>query len=516
MRRARGLTRTGVAMLGVLAGGLVFTAAPALAAAPAVVGESVPSVTPFEARLEAVVKAAENPNPGEEPTECHFEYGKTSVTEHREECEQGNALEGGEQGVSKTVTGLAPKTAYHYRVIVKNATGEVKGTGKSAEEEFTTLTLEPPIVESESFSELTSTSAKLEATVNPSYQETTCKFEYSTKALLPPGETTTEPCPASLGTGGGGVGTSVVLAGLELGTTYYYRVVAENATPPAQVGAIQSFATLAKPLVTPKEVLSITRVTATVSAKIDPEGSSTTYRVNYGETSGYGEHSAEIQAGAGFGEETVQAGLVGLTPDTTYHYAVVVTNQAGTVTSPDETFTTPPPTPPIAATGGASNITLTTATVSGTIDPEGLETSYELDLGTDTTYGTSIYGEAGSGTENIGISLNLEDLAPGATYHYRIVATNSDGRTDGADQTFTTPAYSSPIVQPFTLPLLQTPAIAFPAETTGSTTTTPRVLTKAQKLVKALEACKKKGPVRASCEKAARKKYGAAKKGKKK
>jgi phosphodiesterase/alkaline phosphatase D-like protein len=494
-----------------LAGGLVLAAAPALAAAPEVKGESVPSVTPFEARLEAIVNAGEEP--AGKTTECHFQYGETSVAEHEKECEQGNALEGGEQGVSLNVTGLAAKTLYHYRVVVKNATGEAKGV----EAGFTTKTLEPPIVESESFSELTSTGAKLEATVNPSYQETTCKFEYSTKALLPPGETTTEPCPAPLGTGGGGVGASVVLTGLELGTTYYYRVIAENATPPTKDGAIQSFATLAKPLVTPEETHSITRVTATVSAKINPEGSSTTYHIDYGETSAYDEHTAEVQAGTGFGEETIQAGLAGLTPDTTYHYAVVVTNQAGTVMSPDETFTTVPPTPPTAATGGASNITLTTATVSGTIGPEGLGTSYELDLGADTTYGTSIYGEAGSGTEPIGISVSLQYLAPGATYHYRIVAINSDGKIYGADETFTTPAYSAPIVQPFTLPLLQTSAIAFPVETKGSTTTTPRVLTKAQKLVAALKACHKKAKgKRAACEATARKRYGPVKRTKKK
>ena len=137
----------------------------------------MPSITPYEARLEAVVNA------GEEVTECHFEYGKTSVTEHKEECEQGNALGGGEQGVSKNVTGLAPKTTYHYRVVVKNATGEVKGTGKSSEEEFTTLTLKKPEVEGESAS-VKATEATLNAQVNPEYQETSCEFEYGTDPSL--------------------------------------------------------------------------------------------------------------------------------------------------------------------------------------------------------------------------------------------------------------------------------------------------------------------------------------------
>ena len=408
MMRAHRLLATGLATLGVLAGGLMFAGAPALAAAPEVKGESVPSVTPFEARLEGVVNAGEEPTG--KTTECHFQYGETSVTEHESECEQGNALEGGEQIVGVTVTGLEPKTPYHYRVVVKNTTGEAKGIE-------------------------------------------------------------------------------------------------------------EGFMTLAKPIVTAEQAQSTTRVTATVSAQLHPEGSVTTYHVLYGVTGSYGQHTAEVPSIAvDFGEEeAISVGLVGLTPGTTYHYAFVATNSAGSVTGPDQTFTTAPPTPPTAATGGASNITLTTATVSGTINPEGLETSYEVDLGVDTTYGTSIYGEAGSGTENIGISVSLQDLAPGATYHYRIVAINSDGRAYGADQTFTTPAYSNPIVLPNALPLLQTPPIAFP---TGSQANTGKIetkkLTNAQKLSAALKACAKKPKSkRAACRKQAHKKYPPAKKKKK-
>jgi hypothetical protein len=110
------------------------------------------------------------------------------------------------------------------------------------------------------------------------------------------------------------------------------------------------------------------------------------------------------------------------------------------------------------------------ATVAGTINPEGLETSYELDLGIDTTYGTSIYGEAGSGSAPTEVTVSLQNLAPGTTYHYRMVAINSDGRSSlvGADRTFTTPAYNNPITQPFTAPLIPTPATAFPTDTTNT------------------------------------------------
>jgi hypothetical protein len=65
--------------------------------------------------------------------------------------------------------------------------------------------------------------------------------------------------------------------------------------------------------------------------------------------------------------------------------------------------------------------------------------------------------------------------------------------------------------------LIGTPNIAFPKEEAGSTGTSTKTLTKAQKLAKALKACHKKhGSKRSGCEKAARKKYGAVKKAKKK
>jgi phosphodiesterase/alkaline phosphatase D-like protein len=220
-------------------------------------------------------------------------------------------------------------------------------------------------------------------------------------------------------------------------------------------------------------VTGITRTTATVWAQLNPGESETAYEVRFGVDESLGRHTPQYNAGSGSTAVTVNAGLLGLTPGTPYYYEFVATNSEGTTVGPLETFTTAPPTPPTATTGGASEVTLTTATVSGTIAARGLPTSYELDLGTDATYGTSMYGEAGSGSEPAAIALALTGLAPGTTYHYRIDAINSDGRSYGADETFTTPVYDKPIVLPPTAPLLATPPIAFPAE--GANTAKPTI-----------------------------------------
>jgi hypothetical protein len=130
-------------------------------------------------------------------------------------------------------------------------------------------------------------------------------------------------------------------------------------------------------------------------------------------------------------------------------------------------------------------------------------------------YSTALFGRIGdAATETV--SVTLDDLEPDTTFYYRLCATNADGTTCGADQSFTTPGFPSPLVQPATPPLLAIPAIAFPTETTGLRGT--KALTSAQKLAKALKACNKdrSRSKRASCEKQARKKYGPGKKGAKK
>lgn len=235
------------------------------------------------------------------------------------------------------------------------------------------------------------------------------------------------------------------------------------------------------PLVDAGEAQSVTRTTATLAGTVDPAGLETFYYYQYGTSTSYGGNAPSIQgvnAGAGFAAVPAPIGISGLVPATTYHYRLLATNAEGPTESPDQTFTTAPPTPPTVSTGEASNVMLTTASVAGTIDAEGLETSYELDLGIDTTYGTSIYGEAGSANTPTEITVTLQNLAPGSTYHYRMVAINSDGRTPGTDRTFTTPAYNNPIVQPSTLPLVAVPTIAFPTDTTNTAKPTIKKHTK--------------------------------------
>jgi phosphodiesterase/alkaline phosphatase D-like protein len=68
------------------------------------------------------------------------------------------------------------------------------------------------------------------------------------------------------------------------------------------------------------------------------------------------------------------------------------------------------------------------ATVSGTVNPNGQATTWHVEYGTSTSYGSRTANvNAGSGTGNASVSASLSSLAPGTTYHYRVVATSSAG-----------------------------------------------------------------------------------------
>jgi hypothetical protein len=94
---------------------------------------------------------------------------------------------------------------------------------------------------------------------------------------------------------------------------------------------------------------------------------------------------------------------------------------------------------PFVETKPATNVGEYTATLNGVVNPNGATTKYYFEYGTTTSYGTkSAEVSAGSGTTNLEESLSGIALNPETTYHFRIVATNSNGTSDGEDATFKT------------------------------------------------------------------------------
>jgi hypothetical protein len=95
---------------------------------------------------------------------------------------------------------------------------------------------------------------------------------------------------------------------------------------------------------------------------------------------------------------------------------------------------------PAVTTSSTTDVNKSNATLSGTVNPQGQSTTYHFDYGTTTSYGTQTSPTGvGSGNTPVGVHQAVFGLTPGTTYHYRLVATNAAGTTNGADQTFTTP-----------------------------------------------------------------------------
>ena len=95
---------------------------------------------------------------------------------------------------------------------------------------------------------------------------------------------------------------------------------------------------------------------------------------------------------------------------------------------------------PVVSTGAATGVNGEVA-LGGTVDPNGLETKYYFEYGPTASYGSkTAEAGAGSGVCFCKESATVTGLEVGKEYHFRIVATNSDGTSDGADKAFTVEA----------------------------------------------------------------------------
>lgn len=94
---------------------------------------------------------------------------------------------------------------------------------------------------------------------------------------------------------------------------------------------------------------------------------------------------------------------------------------------------------PSVSTGPATNIRNHSATLNGSVNPNGASTQYWFEYGPTTTYGgATSHHSAGSGTASVAVHLTPGGLLPGTVYHYRLVAQNGFGTTTGRDRTFKT------------------------------------------------------------------------------
>ena len=219
---------------------------------------------------------------------------------------------------------------------------------------------------------------------------------------------------------------SITLTGLTAGTTYNYAVISTDSAGTA-TSANFTFSTLAAlPVISAVTSSGVTANSATITWTTDQPSSS---QVEYGTTTGYGSLSTVNSSSVTSHSVT----LTGLSANTTYDYAVMSANSAGTATSGNFTFSTSLP-PPVISAVTSSGVTATSATITWTTDQP---SNSQVEYGTTTGYGTLSSPNSSSVTSH---SVTLTGLTANTTYNYAVMSADTAGTATSANFTFSTPA----------------------------------------------------------------------------
>jgi len=283
--------------------------------------------------------------------------------------------------------------------------------------------------------------ATANGTVNPKGEALSeCSFEYGTTA----GYGKTVACAESSGEIGSGkspVAVHASLSGLTPGTTYHFRVVAVNSTGEG-TGEDGTFTTVLPPTATTEAATGVSPHNASLHGSVNPHGLATTYQFEYGTTTSYGSKSpaSPTSVGSGASPVAVSRSLGSLEGETTYHFRVVASSEAGETLGEDRTFTTPAAIP-YAGIEVAYDIGFHRATLHAIVNPDGLATTYQFEYDTSTEYGSVIPASPkgiGSGLTYVDVSDAVTGLEPLTTYHFRVTATNAAGTVHSNDRVFET------------------------------------------------------------------------------
>ncbi len=298
--------------------------------APIPVTAAAGSITAAEATLNGTVNA------NGFSTDVSFEYGLTTAYGSNAAGTPTTVTSSSATPVSATISGLSPGTTYHFRV---NGTSS-QGTNYGSDLTFTTNGV--PVTVTTSASSINNTGATLKGTVNAFGLSTDVTFDYG---LTNAYGTTVAGMPTPV-TGGSTTTVSVVIGGLNPGTTYHFRVNGTNSLGTAN-GSDLTFTTSAlPPAATTFFTNSISSTAATLNGLVNAFGSSTAVSFDYGLTTAYGSNIAGTPTPVtGSGLTGVSAVLTGLTSGTTYHFRVNATSSQGTTLGSGQTFTTAASTP---------------------------------------------------------------------------------------------------------------------------------------------------------------------------
>jgi hypothetical protein len=327
---------------------------------------------------------------------------------------------------------------------------------------------EPPVVTIGNSPTAEYTTAEVSGTVNPSGGPSTTYwyFEYTT---TPADDSSWQPGPGGEISGPEAEGTSAIpvngtIQGLHPETEYSVRLVAENgefANRVATEAPYPTFTTkgpVAKATVSLDPVTTFDDTTAHFSGAINPGAGSSDpgFKVHYEflctpsclDPNG---NPLGGQLPADNSSHTVEVTATGLEPNTDYSVKLLASNAGGAESAGPQSFHTTAigpsaeTVPAFAVQGG------TEALVGARVNPHNSATTYWIEYGTTTAYGSSAPlsedASAGSGGAPQVFTQKISGLTPSTVYHFRVVAENAFGTVEGDDKNFET-APAGPAPQP--------------------------------------------------------------------
>ncbi len=314
-------------------------------------------------------------------------------------------------GTSQAMSGLLVATTYYWRVSAKSSQGT---SAYSAARSFTTsggIPAAPILVSPLNGATAVSTNATL------SWGASTGATSYRLQVSTDQNFATTFYNDSTL------TGTLQLVSGLSATTTYYWRVNAKNSTGTSAYSTTFSFTTGIAAPAAPTLSLPADGVTGQASSLTltwIASATATSYRVQVSTSSSFTTTFFDSSSITG-----ISQALTGLASSTTYYWRVSATNAGGTSAySSTFSFTTVvvvPAAPTLSSpANGATNQTLSpTLTWSASAGAA----SYGLQVSTDQNFGTTIFDQTGL----TGTSQALSGLTNGATYYWRVNATNIGG-----------------------------------------------------------------------------------------
>jgi hypothetical protein len=237
---------------------------------------------------------------------------------------------------------------------------------------------------------------------------------------------------------GSGLGTFTSnISGLSSNTLYHVRAYATNDAGTAY-GSDVSFTTADKPTVITGTIAITSSSSASCDGNVTADGRMTvTARgISWSDVAAkVFELTNKTTDGSGTGNFT--GNMTGLNPNTLYFACAYAINGVDTAFGSIRTFII---TPPLAVTGTTYNINKTSASLSGNVHAMAKTTICYFEYGTSTAYGNSMNATPYTFSDSIlkPVSAALNSLTKNTTYHYRLVAESSHGKTYGVDSMFKT------------------------------------------------------------------------------